>query len=376
MLRSMADGRSQGAGPRTATQRAMRRGPHPLPLFLSLASRRLGTEPERLAAVLEGLRRYQSAPVPQPMPAMPAVARRGGVRLLQVGGPAPSPARFPAQGPALVVIPSLINAPSVLDLAPGRSLVRFLAEQGHRTLLVDWGPIAESERRLGLAGLVSARLMPILRGLDGPVRLLGYCLGGTLSVAAGQLLGDRLDRLALIASPWHFSGFSPEARRAAVETWAAIAPIGRGLGAVPVSLLNPLFWSLDEEAVLAKFEALARRPADDPHLGWFAAVEDWTNSGAPLSVASARDLFVHGFGTDRIGQGRWTVGKQRISPEAIRAPVLDFGATRDRIVPPDARIRIGHADRRDVGSGHVGMVVGTGAKESLWQPLSNWLHGS
>jgi polyhydroxyalkanoate synthase len=371
MLRNMADGRGAGAGARTAKQPAMRRGPHPLPLFLSLASRRLGAEPERLAAVLEGLRRYQSAPVPQPMPPMAVVARRGGLRLLQVGGAAPSP----APGPALVVIPSLINAPSVLDLAPGRSLVRFLAEEGHRTLLVDWGPIAESERRLGLAGLVSARLMPMLRGLDGPVRLLGYCLGGTLSVAAGQLLGDRLDRLALIAAPWHFSGFSPEARLSALETWAAISPIGRGLGAVPVSLLNPLFWSLDEEAVLAKFEALARRPADDPQLGWFAAVEDWTNSGAPLSVAAARDLFVHGFGTDRIGQGRWTVGKQRISPEAIRAPVLDFGATRDRIVPPDARIRIGRADRRDVASGHVGMVVGGHARESLWEPLSNWLHG-
>lgn len=367
----MADGPGHRARQGTAQQRALRRGPHPLPLFLSLASRRLATEPERLAAVLEGLKRYQSAPVPQPMPPMPVVARRGGLRLLQVGGQALPP----ADCPALVVIPSLINAPSVLDLAPGRSLVRFLAEQGHRTLLVDWGAIAQSERRLGLAGLVSARLMPVLKGLEGPLRLLGYCLGGTLSVAAGQLLGDRLDRMALIAAPWHFSGYSPKSRLSALETWASVAPVGRSLGAVPVSLLNPLFWSLDEEAVLAKFEALGRCPADDPQLAWFAAVEDWNNSGAPLSVASARDLFIHGFGTDRIGRGKWVVARQPISPAAIRAPVLDFGAMRDRIVPPEARIRISRADRRDVASGHVGMVVGTQAKETLWQPLSNWLHG-
>lgn len=342
------------------------RGPHPLPLFLSLASRRLGAEPARLAAVLEGLNRYQAAPRPPPMPAMPERARRGGVRLLAVGGP--------ADGPLLVVIPSLINAPAVLDLAPDRSLVRFLAQEGHQVLLVDWGPMQAAERRLGLAGLVSARLMPLLRRLEGPVRLLGYCLGGTLALAAGQLLGPRLERMALIAAPWHFDGFGAEARLRAMETWAAIRPIGRGLGAVPISLLNPLFWSLDEEAVLAKFEALSRRPADDPHLGWFAAVEDWANSGAPLTLPAARDLFVHGFATDRIGRGLWQAGGQRISPARLSAPILDFGATRDRIVPPEARIRMDGVDRRDVPSGHVGLVVGGGARESLWEPLSNWLH--
>lgn len=354
------------AAQQTRGRRPRGRGPHPLPVFLSLASRRLGAEPERLAEVLEGLRRYQAAAAPPAMPAMAEVARRGGVRLLAVGGP--------ADGPVLVVVPSLINAPAVLDLAPGRSLVRYLAEQGHRVLLVDWGPMQLAERRLGLAGLVSARLLPLLDRLGGPIRLMGYCLGGTLALAAGQLLGPRLDRLALVAAPWHFDGFGPEARLRAMETWAAIRPIGQGLGAVPVSLLNPLFWSLDEEAVLAKFAALARRPADDPHLGWFAAVEDWANSGAPLTLPAARDLFVAGFGTDRIGRGRWTVGRQQIRPEAISVPILDVGATRDRIVPPEARVRLPGIVRRDVASGHVGMVVGGGARESLWEPLSNWLH--
>jgi polyhydroxyalkanoate synthase len=350
-----------------ADRRARGRGPHPLPLFLSLASRRLADAPERLAAVLQGLKRYQEAPVAAPMPPLRTIARRGQVRLLEVGGA--------KTGPALVVVPSLINAPAVLDLAPGRSLVRHLADSGHHTLLVDWGPMASAERRLGLAGLVSMRLMPLLAGLGTPVQLIGYCLGGTLAIAAAQLLGSRLDRLALIATPFHFDGFAPDARRHALETWRAIRPVGQALGAVPVTLLNPLFWSLDEEAVLAKFEALGRRPPDDPAVGWFAAVEDWANGGAPLTLPAARDLFLKGFGADRIGQGQWKVAGQRIAPERIAAPVLDFGATRDRIVPPGARLRRQDIDRRDIPSGHVGMVVGGTARETLWEPLSNWLHG-
>ncbi|WP_199553842.1 alpha/beta hydrolase [Sandaracinobacteroides hominis] len=348
-----------------ADRRAKGRGPHPLPLFLSLATRVAGNEPDRLQAFLEGLKRYQTAPPAMPMPALDEIGRIGGVRLLRVGG----------AGKPLVIVPSLINAPAVLDLAPGRSLVRFLAGQGHAVFLLDWGPMAASERRLGLAGLVSARLLPLLRRFDAPVRLMGYCLGGTLAIAAGQLLGERLERLALLAAPWHYGGFGEDARERAQEIWRAIEPVGQSLGAVPVSLLNPMFWALDEEAVVRKFEALSRRPEGDPHLGWFASVEDWANSGAPLTMPAARDLFVKAFGRDLMGAGRWVVRGERISPDAIRAPVLDIGALRDRIVPPEARIRTAGTDRRDVDSGHVGMVVGNGAQASLWEPLSLWLHG-
>jgi polyhydroxyalkanoate synthase len=31
------------------------------------------------------------------------------------------------------------------------------------------------------------------------------------------------------------------------------------------------------------------------------------------------------------------------------------------------------ADRRDLGAGHVGMVVGGRAKVQLWEPLAQWL---
>lgn len=344
------------------------RGPHPLPMFLSLAGRKTGADRARLADVLAGLRAYQQAALPAPRPPAPILARCGGVTLRSIGGP--------ASAPATVVVPSLINAPIVLDLAEGRSLVRFLAAAGHRVLMVDWGPMRRSERRLGLAGLVSVRLMPLLAGLEGPLRLVGYCLGGTLAVAAAQLLGPRLDRLALIAAPWHFDGFPDRTRRDALESWRAIRPLGERLGAVPVSLLNPLFWSLDEDAVIEKFARLGRRPPGDPHIGWFAAVEDWANSGAPLTRAAARDLFLAGFGADRIGQGRWQVAGQPIRPEALTAPILDAGATRDRIVPAAARLRRPVDRRIDVTSGHVGMVVGGGARAGLWEPLSNWLHGA
>ncbi len=345
-------------------------GPHPLSLFLSLAVRTCAGDRQRLDRVLRGVRCYQQAPRRPARALGPAIARIGGVTLRDQGGP--------KGGPMLIVVPSLINAPDVLDLAPGRSLIAFLASEGFRVLMVDWGSVGKSERQLGLGGLVSARLVPLVRKLAQPVSLVGYCLGGTLAVAAAQRLGPQVRRLALIAAPWHFDGFAPAARASAQALWTAARPVAQRLGVMPVSLLNPLFWSLDEQAVLQKFEALADREPDDPALGWFAAVEDWANSGAPLSLPAARDLFEHGFRQNRIGQGRWRVSGVPIIPQALACSILDIGASRDRIVPKSARLHWpgDSIARFDVASGHVGMVVGKGAHAALWQPLSNWLRSA
>ncbi len=344
------------------------RGPHPLPLFLALLARRLGHGSAGFTAALEGLRRYQAAAT-LPPPPLSEIARFGGVRLLATAKTGESAAA------TLVVVPSIINSHRILDLAAERSLLRHLASQGHRALLVDWGAMGAAERRLGLAGLVSARLLPLLDRIEGPISLAGYCLGGTLSIAAGQLLGARLSRLALIATPWHFSAFPEQARTDAALCWSRIEPLSRLLGAVPIPLLNPLFWSLDEEGIAAKFKALAARDHDDPAFPMFAAVEDWAGSGSPVPLAAARDLFLHGFAADRFGAGRWRVRGQRIAPERLTAPILDISASNDRIVPPAVRIRSPGARYLDLDSGHVGMIIGSRAEQQLWQPLSNWLHG-
>ena len=341
------------------------RGPHPLGLFLGLAMRRCADDPAWLKRILAGVRCYQQASVLPPRPQREAVLGIGGVALRDHGGE--------PGGRLVVVVPSLINAPHVLDLAPGRSLVEHLVRQGFRVLMVDWGNTGKGERRLGLAGLVSARLVPLVRKLGEPVSLVGYCLGGTLALAAACRLGPAAGRLALIAAPWHFDGFPAPARTNAQDVWDATRPIARQLGALPVSLLNPLFWSLDEDAVLRKFAALADREPDDPAIGWFAAVEDWANSGAPLSLPAARDLFELGFRSDRIGRSHWVVGGLPVRPEALSCPILDIGATRDRIVPKSARLRRAGVIRADVEAGHVGMVVGNTARTGLWEPLSNWL---
>ncbi|MCS6987531.1 MAG: alpha/beta fold hydrolase [Sphingomonadaceae bacterium] len=343
-------------------------GPHPLTAFLALVWEQVGGDPVQVAAVLEGLGRYQRTPRPAPRPPGPSLARRGGVALRDLGGP--------PDGPDVVLVPSVINGPQILDLMPGRSLAAELGRRGLRPLLVDWGPRTGADRRLGLAGLVSARLVPLLKTRPRPVVLVGHCLGGTLALAAALLAGPRWVRgLGLLAAPWHFDGYPPGARALAAGLWRGLEPMARALGGLPVSLLNPLFWSLDPEGLVRKYAALGVVAAEDPALAEFLAVEDWSGSGPPLGPAAARDVFVGALARDRMGRGAWRVARRPVRPEELAVPILDVGATRDRLVPAAARLRLPGIDRLEVEAGHVGLVVGRG-RPLVADALSSFVRSS
>lgn len=337
---------------------ARARGPHPLPVFLATITAACAGDPARLARVLEGLRHYQAAAPASARPFRPEVARIGNVTLRDHGG----------DGRVVVLVPSLINPPDVLDLAPGNSLAAALADAGLRVLSVDWGDIEAP----GLDAAVAERLVPLLAGLGAPVALAGYCLGGTLAVAATALLGARVRRLALLATPWHFAGYDDAARAGLAAWWAGAEPLAETLGSVPIDLLQPAFWALDPEGVAAKYEALAS--ADAAALESFVRLEDWANGGVPLSIAATRDLATRLFAADASGSGGWTIAGQRIDAGAIGCPILDVIAGRDRIVPPATALSArGWGTPLSLDAGHVGMVVGRRAPEMLWAPLAAWL---
>jgi len=327
------------------------RGPHPLAAFLKIVSDAVDGDRERTAAVLAGVRAYQAHPYRRSLPAPPAAASVGGVRLLDYGGP----------GVPVVFVPSLVNPPSVLDLAPGNSLLRWLSRHGVRPLLVDWGAPGPGERRLSIDGYLDERLLPLLRQAE-PRAVVGYCLGGTMALGAAGAIP--LPKLALIATPWRFAGYGDGQRAALGRAWTGIEPAAEPLGVVPMEMVQPLFWQLDPAGTAAKFERFGRLPPDDEAARAFVALEDWANDGPPLSLPAARQCFEDFFAADAPGRGTWRGG----SPPC---PVLNLVSARDRIVPAGAAPEVGR--RVDIAAGHVGMVVGSQARKKLWEPLRDWL---
>jgi polyhydroxyalkanoate synthase subunit PhaC len=314
-------------------------------------------DPALRADALAGLRAYQEAPRRTPTPPPPAVAERMGASLRDYGG----------GGRPIVFVPSLINPPNVLDLED-RSLVRWLVGRGHRVLLLDWGTDTAARSSLSVGGHVEGILSPLLDALGEPPVLVGYCLGGTMAVAAAQL--RPVAGLATIAAPWRFTGFDDEAREKLASLWQQAHALAERLGVLPVEVLQTAFWSLDPARTIAKFARFASLEPGSSEAARFVTLEDWANEGAPIPAAAARELFEAFIASDLPGRGEWSVGGRSIG-ELVQAPMLHFVSTADRIVPAATACPVG--ERIDLALGHVGMVVGSGAQAALWEPLARWL---
>lgn len=345
----------------SAFDAAPQHGPRPLPLFLQHVREQTAASPEREARALAGLRRYQAANRGNALDTMPEAARTQRASLRDYGG----------DGPPLIVVPSLINPPFVLDLAAHNSLMRWLATQGVRPLLVDWGTPAADERGRDIAGHVEELLVPLIDALGERPLLAGYCLGGTMALGAAAIRPPRA--LALIATPWRFSGFPDAARAEIAALWAAAEPTCRALGLVPMEVLQSGFWRLDPARTVAKYEAFAEMAEGSAEAAAFVALEDWANAGAPLTYAAGAEMF-RLFAENLTGRGAWRVGGVTVDPQALPCPVADFVSLTDRIVP--AASATGVAARRELSSGHVGMIVGRKAQDQLWRPLATFLRGA
>jgi polyhydroxyalkanoate synthase len=311
--------------------------------------------PERLERALAGLRRYQEAPRAAPPAPPPAIAERLGATLRGYGG----------SGPPVLFVPSLINPPSILDL-PERSLLQWLAAQGKvRPILLDWGWKVEARSSLSVAEHVEQVLLPLIEALGEKPALVGYCLGGTMALAAAAASGA--PAVAAIAAPWRFAGFPDESRAMLARLWESAEPTSKALGCLPMEVLQSAFWSLDPARTVAKFEAYSDMAGGSSQARAFVTLEDWANDGPPLPHSAARELFEDLFAADVTGRGLW----RPADPAALPCPFLDIVSTSDRIVP--AASATGAGERMELAQGHVGMVVGRRAKAALWEPLAAWL---
>ncbi len=354
--------------PRPDTPGPMRRrGPRPLALHLTLGtpnsnssapgSPSWSTPPAGLdPAVVAGIAAYRRHPYQRDLPDPPAIWQEGDSRLLDYGG----------AGPTVLVVPSLINRAYVLDLALGRSMLRHLAAGGVRPVLLDWGWPGPQERHFTLTDYIAGRLDRALSAIAGPVTLMGYCMGGLLTLALALRRPDVVRSLVLLATPWQFDAGLP-----------GVTPGSMAGGTLPVDALQTAFAMLEPGAVAAKYRSFGALDQAGERARMFVAIEDWLADGVPLAGPVAAECLSGWYGGNLPVQGKWLVAGQPVLPGTLHCPVLLAIPAQDHIVPPaSAQALAAQLPASTVltpGAGHVGMVVGARARAQLWDPVLDWL---
>jgi len=280
----------------------------------------------------------------------------------------------------VVLVYSFINRPTVLDLLPDRSVVRSLLAAGHDVYLVDWGDPGPREAELDLDGHV-ARLERAVRACGPRASVLGYCLGGTVSLMLGIVAPELVTRIALLATPVVFE------KAGKLATWAQHAELSplrlalKASGNVPGELLREIFRWLDPVAQGKKWLTAAEHAFDDRFMESFLACERWANSTVDFPGLLYEELLVNLYRQDRLAKGEVELRGRKVSLRELAMPILNVVASGDTIVPEESSLPLallvgsGRVETLQVPGGHIGMTTGRRAPKTTHAALAKFFGG-
>lgn len=280
----------------------------------------------------------------------------------------------------ILLVYSLINRPSVLDLQPGRSVVETLLREGFDVYLLDWGIPDPLDQMLGLEDYIQNFLRTAVRKVClhaqvEQLHLLGYCMGGTFTAMYTALYPERVKSLLLLGAPLHFRSSR------LLYTWAQDPRFDVGKTVEAWSMAPP--WSFDGFSTLT----LDSRPRkliglydniDKPaFLDSYLATEQWVNDNIPMAGACYVEFCRKCFVEDQLSQGRLEIGGRPVKLENVRCPVMIIAGTTDHLVPPETTgadpALFPNGESLFFETGHVGLSISGKAHQQLWPQVADWM---
>lgn len=281
--------------------------------------------------------------------------------------------------PVVLVVPSLINRFTILDLQARHSFLRGLATHGFRPLVVDWAMPGEEEAAFSLGDYVTERLVPALAfaAAESAVHVMGYCMGGNLALALAVLQPKQVRSLSLLATPWDFHAGYEAAGQDGAKLEEKLAPWLKEDALLPVEVVQSVFTSFQPLHAFRKFSGFAAMDQTGDDASRFVLTEDWLNDGVPLPARAARECFGDWCARNVLARNEWRVGGEVIDPARVTIPAYVVVPGKDRIVPPESAMVLAHAlphaMRHEPMMGHIGIMASVEAPERVWAPLINWL---
>jgi polyhydroxyalkanoate synthase len=276
----------------------------------------------------------------------------------------------------ILVVGSVIAEPWILDLTDGHSLIGHLVDAGHDVYLLDWGTPSASHT-FGLAEsvdvLVAAERVVLQDAGARKLDLLGYCLGATIClIRAAVEPAGHVRSIAAIAPP---VDLEEGGKLAGFMRHKLLRPayVLDGDSRVPAAVIREAFHALRPQALRSVRLGWTIR-GDPKAMAYYGAMARWTWEQRPLAGAMFLDL-VSLYRSNAMHTGTLRIGGRTVDLAGVTCPVLVCVAERDHIVPPDSSTALrtgGRVDIVNIPSGHVSMVVGTGARDGAWPALARW----
>ncbi len=239
----------------------------------------------------------------------------------------------------ILILPAWIMKYYILDLSPNNSLVKWLVSQGHTVFIVSWINPTSKDRNLSLDDYYRLGAMAAIDTVScilpkTKIHLMGYCLGGTLSIITAAAMARDRDRrlksLTLLAAQGDFT-----------EAGELLLFTNKG----EISFLENMMWEqgyLDTKQMAGTFQML--RSYD---LIWSKMIQDymhgerrgmidlfaWNADATRMPYKMHSEYLEKLFLNNELVAGRFMVEGQTIAAENITAPAFVVSTEKDHVAP-------------------------------------------
>ena len=288
--------------------------------------------------------------------------------------------------PVLLVF-ALINRPDIFDLRTGNSFVEFLIGEGYDVFLLDWGVPDEADNDQGLdfyiCDEIPAGVREVLRASgEDELSMLGWCIGGTLSLVYAALHEDNPVRnLLLLTTPVDTSG-------SLYFNWTArdsfdVDHVSEVYGSVPGrsidfanKMMKPVtnYWT-----TYRRLWQSIRDSGGDFKPDAYQAMARWVADNPPFPGKAYRDWITYMYKENRLVRERLRIRGERVDLRKVDQNLLVVTAGADHIAPRQGTLplldMVGSEDvtHFDRPGGHIGLMAGSRARKEIWPDLAEWL---
>jgi polyhydroxyalkanoate synthase len=288
----------------------------------------------------------------------------------------------------VLLVPPLAAPTSCFDLRRGCSLAEHLLAAGHPTYLVEYGDIAFSDRDLGLEhwveDVIPAAIEAVHRDAGGTdIHLVGWCLGGIMSLLSVAGLDLPVRSVATVASPFDFRRvriMSPIRPVAKLTGGRLLTVAYRALGGAPAPLVKRAFQLSALDKQITKPVAIARHLDDREFLAQIEAVDHFTRNMHAYPGRTMGQLYHRFFRVNDLAEGRLVLSHRTIDLADVRVPVMSVAGRGDVLAP---RAAVHHVGRllpnapevriETAPGGHLGVLTGRSAARTTWTYLDEFL---
>jgi polyhydroxyalkanoate synthase len=286
--------------------------------------------------------------------------------------------------PPILIVYALINRPYILDLQEERSVVRRLLEAGHDVYLIDWNEPSRLDRHLTLDDYVNRYIDNCVdvvreRSSADAINILGYCMGGTMSVMYSALHSEKVNALGLMAAGLCFDQTGGVLEEWGSDEYYSPSDVTETFRNVPAEMLDVGFALMDPvENYVSKYIRFAENMDSESFVETFGRMEKWLNDGIDVAGETYVQFLEDVYQDNKLYNNELEIGGEHVDLDNIDMPVLQLMGEYDHLIPPAASkpfndvIPSDDITTMEYATGHIGLSVSSSTHEELWPDVAAW----